>query len=109
MGKTFRKKPLEVQAWVFPETQTDQFNLYRELQSHGAELALYDYAVEKTGSPFKDGAYWRWTQAHVPVGTRSDIARIGDMIILDPVTGWGVLDSDTFAQAYEEEKEEENE
>ena len=30
MSKTYRKKPLEVQAWVFPETQTDQFNLSQE-------------------------------------------------------------------------------
>lgn len=101
-AKTYRKKPLEVQAWVFPETQTDQFNLSRELKELGSDLHLYDYEVEKTDSPFKDGAYWRWTQAHVPVGTRSDIARIGDIIIYDPVAGWGVMDSYTFAQTYEE-------
>lgn len=28
--------------------------------------------------------------------------RIGDIIILDPVTGWHVMDSETFAQTYEE-------
>ena len=109
MTKTFRKKPLEVQAWVFPETQTAQFDLSRELQGHGVEIALYDYAVEKTDTPFPDGAFWRWFQAHVPGETHSNIARIGDMIILDPVTGWGVLDSDTFAQTYEEVNEEVNE
>ena len=101
MAKTYRKKPLEVQAWVFPETQTDQFNLSRELKELGSDLHLYDYAVEKTDSPFKDGAFWRWTQAHVPVGTRSDIARIGDIIIYDPVAGWGVMDADLFAQTHE--------
>lgn len=105
MTKTFRKKPLEVQAWVFPDTMTAQVDLHRELQSHGGELALYDYAVEKTDTPFKDGAFWRWFQAHIPEGEESHIARIGDMIILDPVTGWGVLDSELFAQTYEEENE----
>lgn len=101
-SKTYRKKPLEVQAWTFPETMTAQANLSRELEQLGAELALYDYAVEKTDIPFKDGAHWRWFQAHIVVGTRSHLARIGDIIILDPVTGWGAMDSGTFAQTYEE-------
>ena len=92
MSKTYRKKPLEVQAWVFPETQTDQFNLSQELKELGSDIRL-----------FKDGANWRWTQAHVPVGTRSDIARIGDIIILDPVTGWSVVSADQFAATHDEE------
>ena len=107
MAKTYRKKPLEVQAWVFPETQTDQFNLSQELKELGSDLRLYDYAVEKTDSPFKDGANWRWTQAHVPVGTRSDIARIGDIIIYDPVTGWSVVSADVFAATHDEVQAEE--
>ena len=101
-SKTYRKKPVEVQAWTFPETQTDQLNLSRELEQRGAELKLFDYAVEKSDTPFQDGAYWRWTQAHVPASSGWGIARIGEIIILDPVTGWETMDSDTFAQTYEE-------
>lgn len=105
--KIYRKKPTVVAAWTFPETQTAQFDLSRELEQLGADFSLYDYAVEKSDTPFQDGAFWRWTQAHVAAGTHSDfarshIARIGDIIILNPVTGWGVMDSDTFAQAHEE-------
>lgn len=103
-AKTYWKKPLEVQAWTFPETMTAQFDLSREIQSLGGELKLYDYAVEKSDTRFQDGANWRWSQAHVMVGTRSDIARIGDVIILDPVTGWATMDIDTFTQTYEEQK-----
>ena len=101
-GKTYRKKPTAVTAWTFPETQTAQFDLFRELEELGGELRLYDYAVEKSDTRFKDRAFWRWSQAHVMVGTRSHIASIGDVIILDPVTGWHVMDIDTFTQTYEE-------
>lgn len=101
-GKTYRKKPLEVQAWVFPETMTAQFDLSRELKELGSDLHLYDYAAEKTDTPFQDGVYWRWTQAHVPASSGWGIARIGDIIIYDPVAGWGVMDADLFAQIYEE-------
>lgn len=101
-GKTFRKKPTAVTAWVFPETMTEQFDLARELRSHGKDLELYDYAVEKADTWFQDGAFWRYSQAHISAGTRSHIARIGDIIILDPVTGWHVMDIDTFTQTYEE-------
>ena len=100
-AKTYRKKPLEVQAWVFPETMSAQADLARELQQHGAEVGLYDYAVQKIAARFKDGANWRWAQAHIPAGTRQNIARIGDIIIHDPVTGWSVMDSETFAQTHE--------
>lgn len=113
MTKKYRKKPLEVQAWVFPETQTDQFNLSRELKELGAELHLYDYAVEKSDTPFQDGAFWRWKQGHIAAGTgsdfiRSDTARIGDIIIYDPVAGWGVMDADLFAQTHEAMEEEQD-
>lgn len=101
-GKTFRRKPTAVTAWTFPDTMTAQFDLSRELRSHGKDLELYDYAVEKSADRFQDGANWRYSQAHISEGTRSHIARIGDIIILDPVTGWHVMDSDTFAQTYEE-------
>lgn len=100
--KIYRKKPTAVTAWTFPETMTEQFDLSRELRSHGKDLELYDYAVEKSDTRFQDGANWRYSQAHISAGTRSDIARIGDMIILDPVTGWHVMDIDTFTQTYEE-------
>lgn len=102
--KIYRKKPTVVAAWVFPETMTGQFDLLRELRELGADFSLYDYAVEKSDNPFKDGAFWRYFQAHISAGTRSHIARIGDIIILDPATGWHAMDSDTFAQTYEEEK-----
>lgn len=101
-GKAYRKKPLEVQAWTFPETMTEQFDLARELEQLGADLSLYDYAVEKSDTPFQDGAFWRWTQAHVPASSGWGIARIGEIMILDPVTGWGVMDSELFTQTYEE-------
>lgn len=101
-GKTYRKKPTEVSAWTFPETMTEQADLSREIEALGADLSLYDYAVEKTSTPFEDGAYWRWSQAHIAVGMSSLIARVGDIIILDPVTGWGVMDNGTFAATYEE-------
>lgn len=106
-GKTYRKKPLVVQAWEFPATMTQQAALHRELHQHGADLALYDYAVEQSDARFEDGAYWRWAQAHVPVGTRSDIARIGDIIIYDPVAGWAVLSADQFAATHDEVQAEE--
>ena len=102
-GKTFRKKPTVVTAWTYPDTMTAQADLSRELEELGGELRLYDYAVEKSDTRFKDRAFWRWSQAHVMVGTRSHIASIGDIIILDPVTGWHVMDSDTFTQTYEEQ------
>ena len=101
-GKTYRKKPLEVQAWVFPNTMTQQAALHRELHQHGADLALYDYAVEHSDGRFEDGAYWRWFQAHVSAGERSEIARIGDIIIYDPVAGWAVVSADVFAATHEE-------
>lgn len=102
MTKTYRKKPLVVQAWEFPDTMTAQADLARELSERGTELSLYDYAVEKAGGTFEDGATWRWAQAHVQVGKRSHIARIGDMIILDPVTGWAVVSADVFAATHDE-------
>lgn len=85
---------------------TAQADLSRELEQLGTELALYDYAVEKSDTPFKDGARWRWSQAHIAVGMRSHIARVGDIIILDPVTGWGAMDSNTFAATYKEAEHE---
>ena len=100
--KIYRKKPTVVAAWIYPDTMTAQADLARELEELGGELRLYDYAVEKSDTRFKDRAFWRWSQAHVMVGTRSHIARIGDIIILDPVTGWHVMDIDTFTQTYEE-------
>lgn len=102
MTKTYRKKPLVVQAWEFPATMTQQAALHRELQQHGADLALYDYAVEHSDGRFEDGAYWRWFQAHVSAGAGSHIARIGDIIILDPVTGWGVVSAEVFAATHDE-------
>ena len=102
MSKTYRKKPLEVQAWVFPATMTAQFDLARELRSHGKDLELYDYAVERADTRFQDGANWRYFQAHISEGSRSHIARIGDMIILDPVPGWAVVSADVFAATHEE-------
>ena len=101
-SKTYRKKPVEVQAWTFPETMTEQADLSRELEELGGELRLYDYAVEKSDTRFKDRAFWRWFQAHIMVGTRSHIARIGDIIILDPVAGWAVVSADVFAATHEE-------
>lgn len=106
-GKTYRKKPLEVQAWVFPNTMTQQAALHRELHQHGADLALYDYAVEQSDARFEDGAYWRWAQAHLQVGKRSHIARIGDIIIYDPVAGWAVVSAEVFAATHDEEPAEE--
>ncbi|NWO04259.1 MAG: hypothetical protein HLX50_00715 [Alteromonadaceae bacterium] len=101
-GKKYRKKPTEVTVWEYPETMTGQFNLASELREHGADLHLYDYAVEHSDTRFKDGAFWRWKQAHIQVGKRSEIVHMGDIIIHDPVTGWGVMDADLFTQAYEE-------
>ena len=102
MTKTFRKKPLEVQAWVFPETQTAQFDLSRELQSHGVEIALYDYAVETSETPFEDGAYWRWTAVHVERDGTKLIAFIGDVIVLDPAEGLRVISPQVFAATHDE-------
>ena len=106
-GKTYRKKPLEVQAWEFPATMTAQFDLAGELRSLGKDLELYDYAVEKSETWFQDGAFWRYSQAHISEGTRSHIARIGDIIILDPVQGWGVVSADVFAATHDEVQAEE--
>ena len=69
-GKKYRKKPTAVTAWVLPETMTGQADLARELRQHGAEIGLYDYAVEQSDGRFEDGAYWRWFQAHVSAGKR---------------------------------------
>lgn len=101
-SKKYRMKPIEVTAWEYPATMTEQYDLTRELEALGLDLHLYDYTVEHSDTRFKDGAFWRWSQAHVMVGTRSHIASIGDVIICDPVTGWHVMDIDTFTQTYEE-------
>lgn|SRR5699024_1057904 len=106
-GKKYRKKPLVMQAWEFPATMTAQADLARELQQHGAEVGLYDYAVQKIAARFQDGANWRWAQAHVQVGKRQHIARVGDMIVLDPVQGWGVVSADVFAATHDEVQAEE--
>ena len=100
--KKYRKKPVEVEAWVFPDNYREQAETRAQLNDADIETYLYDYAVEKSDTPLKDGAYWRWTSVHLEYRGDRFIAFIGDVIILDPVEGVRVLSPDIFAAMYED-------
>ena len=100
--KKYRKKPIEVEAWVFPDNCRDQVETEAQLNDVEIETHFYDYAVETTDIPFKDGAYWRWIAVHLDYRGDRFIASIGDVIILDPVEGVRVVSPDIFADTYEE-------
>ena len=101
-AKKYRKKPVEVEAWVFPDNSRKQFEVRAELSDEDIETKFYDYAVEKSDTRFEDGAYWRWTAVHLKYRGELFIAFIGDMIVLDPIEGVRVLSPDVFAATYEE-------
>ena len=101
-AKKYRKKPVEVEAWVFPDNSREQFEVRAELSDEDIEAKLYDYAVEKSDTRFEDGAYWRWTAVHLEYRGERFIAFIGDVIVLDPIEGVRVLSPDVFAATYEE-------
>ena len=101
-AKKYRKKPVEVEAWVFPDNYRGQSETGAQLNDAEIETHFYDYAVEKSDARFKDGAYWRWTAVHLEYREERFIAFIGDMIVLDPIEGVRVLSPDIFAAMYEE-------
>ena len=101
-AKKYRKKPVEVEAWVFPDNCREQFEFRAQLNDEDIETHFYDYTVQKSDTPFKDGAYWRWTAVHLEYKEERFIAFIGDMIVLDPIEGVRVLSPDIFAATYEE-------
>lgn len=102
MSKTYRKKPLEVQAWEFPDTHNKQGEIKKQLNDAGIQTHLYDYAVETSETPFEDGAYWRWTAVHVERDGKKLIAFIGDVIALDPAEGLRVISPQVFAATHEQ-------
>lgn len=102
MSKKYRKKPVEVEAWVFPDNSREQFEVRAELRDEDIEANFYDYAVEKSDTRFEDGAYWRWTAVHLECRGELFIAFIGDVIVLDPVEGVRVLSPGMFSTTYEE-------
>ena len=102
IAKKYRKKPVEVEAWVFPDNSRKQFEVRAELSDEDIETYLYDYAVQHSDTPFEDGAYWRWTAVHLEYKEERFIAFIGDVIVLDPIEGVRVLSPDVFAATYEE-------
>ena len=106
-AKKYRKKPVEVEAWVFPDNSKKQFEVRAELSDEDIETHLYDYAVQHSDTPFEDGAYWRWTAVHLEYRGERFIAFIGDMIVLDPIEGVRVLSPDVFAATHEEVSNEE--
>ena len=101
-SKKYRKKPVEVEAWVFPDNLREQHNAGKELNEAGIEAHFYDYAVQHSDTPFEDGAKWRWTAVHLEYQKEQLIAFIGDVIVLDPVEGVRVLSSGFFAATHEE-------
>lgn len=101
-AKKYRKKPVEVEAWVFPDNSREQFEVRAELSDEDIEANFYDYAVQHSDTPFEDGAYWRWTAVHLEHRGERFIAFIGDVIVLDPVEGVRVLGPGMFSATYEE-------
>ena len=101
-AKKYRKKPVEVEAWVFPDNSRKQFEVRAELSDEDIEAHFYDYTVQKSDTPFKDGAYWRWTAVHLEYRGELFIAVIGDVIILDPLEGVRVVSPGIFSATYEE-------
>ena len=101
-AKKYRKKPVEVEAWVFPDNSRKQFEVRAQLNDEDIETHFYDYTVQKSDTPFKDGAYWRWTAVHLEYRGELFIAVIGDVIILDPLEGVRVVSPGIFSATYEE-------
>ena len=101
-AKKYRKKPVEVEAWVFPDNSRKQFEVRAQLNDENIETHFYDYTVQKSDTPFKDGAYWRWTAVHLEYRGELFIAVIGDVIILDPLEGVRVVSPGIFSATYEE-------
>lgn len=104
-AKKYRKKPVEVEAWVFQDNSREQFEVRAELNDEDIKANCYDYAVQHSDTPFEDGAYWRWTAVHLEYRGELFIAYIGDVIVLDPIEGVRVLSPDVFAATYEEVEE----
>lgn len=101
-AKKYRKKPVEVEAWVFPDNYREQAKVGAQLNDEDIETHFYDYAVQKSDTRFKDGAYWRWTAVHLEYRGDRFIAFIGDVIILDPLEGVRVVSSDLFSATHED-------
>lgn len=101
-AKKYRKKPVEVQAWVFPDNHSEQGKIRIRLNDAGIKTHFYDYAVENSDTRFEDGAYWRWTEVQLERQGELSIAKIGEVIVLDPVEGVRVVSPDVFADTYEE-------
>ena len=100
-AKKYLKKPVEVEAWIFPDNCREQYETGAQLNDADIETHFYDYAVQKSDTRFRDGAYWRWTAVHLEYRGDRFIAFIGDVIILDPLEGVRVVKPDIFAATYE--------
>ena len=101
-AKKYRKKPVEVETWVFPDNYQEQAKTEAQLNDAGIETYFYDNAVQISDDPFKDGTYWRWIAVHLECQGERFIASIGDVIILDPVEGVRAIRPDIFAATYED-------
>lgn len=99
--KKYLKKPVEVQAWVFPDNHSEQGKIRIQLNDAGIKTHFYDYAVENSDTRFEDGAYWRWTAVHLERQGELSTAKIGEVIVLDPLDGVRVVKPDIFAATYE--------
>ena len=76
----YRKKPVEVEARIFPDDGPSQCEIADWVSINGSQLALYDGLVEKNVKTSTE-AKWRWRSGSIKTLEGSLQVNIGDWII----------------------------
>lgn len=102
---TIRQKPLTFEAMRFPNGGKTQHTVAEWVESHGAEMPLWDGNVERLETPADDGSSWRWCWAIIRDPNRANKNQevmFGDYIIHLGDGNFRVVKPYDFDQSYEE-------
>jgi hypothetical protein len=82
-GMKYRKKPIIIEAMIFPDNGTDQHEVFMWVKESGGKLNLYDGNVENNVKT-STNANWRWNHASIETSEGLMSVNIGDYLIKEP-------------------------
>lgn len=96
----FRKKPIEIEAMLFPDDGPGQNSGSAWMEANGGKLGLYDGMVQNDVAT-STGAKWRWKNGSIDTLEGIMIASIGDWIIRGVKGEFYPCKPDIFEATYE--------
>lgn len=96
----FRKKPVVIEAMIFPDNGPGQHDVNKWMLCNGGELSLIDGAVENNVKTSTD-AIWRWKYATIKTLEGYLTVSIGDYVIKGVKGEFYPCKPDIFEMTYE--------